>query len=99
MDFLKAIQICSTTSFRGEVKPSAPCCKILWHVKDPLRYDRDTDRQNSVTISYPVFPLCYKVCLVQPEQKILVDEPGMIRIQMGNTVVAVAWDALYNTIL
>jgi hypothetical protein len=24
----------------GEVKPSAPCHKILRHVKDPLRYDR-----------------------------------------------------------
>jgi hypothetical protein len=45
MDFLKVIQICNTTSFRGEVKPSAPCCKILWHVKDPLKYDRDTDRR------------------------------------------------------
>jgi hypothetical protein len=27
-------KIRSTTSFGGEVKPSAPCCKILWHVKD-----------------------------------------------------------------
>jgi hypothetical protein len=26
----------SRTSFGGEVKPSIPCHKILWHVKDPL---------------------------------------------------------------
>jgi hypothetical protein len=29
---------------------------ILWYVKNPLRYDTDTDRQNSADISYPVFP-------------------------------------------
>jgi hypothetical protein len=33
--FLRAIKIRSTTAFGGEVKPSAPCCKILRHVKDP----------------------------------------------------------------
>jgi hypothetical protein len=33
--FLRAIKISSMTSFQGEVKLSAPCCKILWHVKDP----------------------------------------------------------------
>jgi hypothetical protein len=32
--FLRAIKIHSTTYFRGAVKPSAPCCKILWHVTD-----------------------------------------------------------------
>jgi hypothetical protein len=24
---------------RREVKPSAPCLKMLWHVKNPFRYD------------------------------------------------------------
>jgi hypothetical protein len=38
---------------RREVKPST-ACKILWHVKDPYRYDRDIDRQNSVLISRTV---------------------------------------------
>jgi hypothetical protein len=33
--FLRAIKICSTTSFGGEVKPSASCLKILQHVKYP----------------------------------------------------------------
>jgi hypothetical protein len=30
----RAMKICSTTSFGGEVKPAEPC-KILRHVKDP----------------------------------------------------------------
>jgi hypothetical protein len=33
--FLKAIKISSTASLGGEVKPSAPCRKILRHVKEP----------------------------------------------------------------
>jgi hypothetical protein len=33
--FLRAIKVCSTTSFRGEVKLAVPCRKILQHVKDP----------------------------------------------------------------
>jgi hypothetical protein len=38
--FLRVIKIYSTTSFGGEIKPSAMCLKILRHVKVPLRYDR-----------------------------------------------------------
>jgi hypothetical protein len=52
---LRAIKVRITTCFGGEVKPSAPC-KILWHVKDTLRYERDADRQNSAPISRPVSP-------------------------------------------
>jgi hypothetical protein len=33
--FLRAIKIPSMPSFGGEVKPSAPCSKILRHVKIP----------------------------------------------------------------
>jgi hypothetical protein len=33
--FLWSIKFQSTTSFRGKVKPSASCCKILQHIKDP----------------------------------------------------------------
>jgi hypothetical protein len=42
--FLRAIRIHSKPYFRGEVKPSAPCLKILLSqlVKEPLRYERDT---------------------------------------------------------
>jgi hypothetical protein len=32
--FLRAIKICNTTSFGGEVNPLAPCGKILRHVKN-----------------------------------------------------------------
>jgi hypothetical protein len=39
--------------------------------------------------------------LLQPEQRTLMDESGMITTQMGSTVdqkmVAVAWGALYET--
>jgi hypothetical protein len=41
-EFLKAIKIRSMTSFRGKVKPSAPCRKILQHVKDHHRYEKNT---------------------------------------------------------
>jgi hypothetical protein len=37
---LRAIKIRSTTSFGGEVKPSARCRKILRHVKEPKRYEK-----------------------------------------------------------
>jgi hypothetical protein len=39
--------------------------------------------------------------LLQPKQRTQVDESGMIRTEMGSTVdqkvIAVAWDALYDT--
>jgi hypothetical protein len=31
--FLMAIEVHNMLSFGGEVKPSAPCCRILRHVK------------------------------------------------------------------
>jgi hypothetical protein len=99
--FLRAIKIRSTTFFWGEVKPPAPCRQILRQVKDSLGYDGDTDRQNSAAISRPISPLFGTRCLLQTEQGTLVDESGMIRTQLGSTVdqkmIAVAWDALYDT--
>jgi hypothetical protein len=53
--FLTAIEIRSTTSFGGEVKPSVPCRKILRRIKDPLRYNGDTDMQNSAALFSPSF--------------------------------------------
>jgi hypothetical protein len=47
--FLRAIKMRGTTSFGGEVKPSAPCHKISRHVKEPYRYERDICVQNSRT--------------------------------------------------
>jgi hypothetical protein len=34
-----AIKIRSMTSFGEEVKPSVSC-KVLWHVKEPYRYEK-----------------------------------------------------------
>jgi hypothetical protein len=34
--FLRAIEIPSTRSFGGKVKPSAPYLKILWRIKEPF---------------------------------------------------------------
>jgi hypothetical protein len=33
--FIRAIKVCSTTSFGGKVNSSVPCSKILQHVKFP----------------------------------------------------------------
>jgi hypothetical protein len=38
---LKVIKIHCTPSFGGEVKPEAPCCKILWHLKEFYEYERN----------------------------------------------------------
>jgi hypothetical protein len=45
----KGDTIRSTTSFGGEVKQSAPRRKILYHVKDPYKYEKRylLRRQNS----------------------------------------------------
>lgn len=53
--FLRAVEVRSTTSFRGEEKPPAPCCNILRRVEDPLMCDRDTGR----TIQWPFFPIFF----------------------------------------
>jgi hypothetical protein len=39
-EILMEIKIRSMTSFGGEVKPSITCRKILWHVKEPCRYEK-----------------------------------------------------------
>jgi hypothetical protein len=76
---LREIKIRGTTSYGGEVNPWAPCRKVLRHVKNTIRYDRDTDRQNSADIFRPVSPCC----LLLPEQRRLVGGSKMIRTQMG----------------
>jgi hypothetical protein len=40
--FLRMMIICNTASFRGEVKPSVPCHKILRHIKESYKYQKDT---------------------------------------------------------
>jgi hypothetical protein len=87
-----------TISFAGEVKPSATCRKILRHVKDPLRYDKNTDKQNSMAISRQVSTCFATRSLLKPEQGNQLGESEMIRNQMGNTIdqkmIADVWDAL-----
>jgi hypothetical protein len=96
-EILRAIIIRSTTSFGGEVKPSGPCRMFLRHPKSPLRYGRYTDSQNSPTISRPV-PSCFATrCLLQPEQRNLVDESGMIRTRMESTKIR-KWLQLYGAL-
>jgi hypothetical protein len=38
-EFLRAIKIYSTPSFRGEVKPEAKCHNILQHVKVTCKFE------------------------------------------------------------
>jgi hypothetical protein len=52
---LRSIKNRSTTSFGREVKQSAPCCKILQHVKDPCGYEQRY-RQNSPTFLATLLP-------------------------------------------
>jgi hypothetical protein len=56
--FLRAAKICSTPSFGGEVKPEAPCHKILQHVKEPYRCGRNTSYTKS-TIPFTQILLIY----------------------------------------
>jgi hypothetical protein len=51
------------------------------NAKDPVMYDRDTDRQNSPTFFAKFLPSS-----LQPEHRALVDESGTIITQMGRTV-------------
>jgi hypothetical protein len=62
----------SPTSFGWKVKLLAPFRKISRHVKDPLRYVRDTDRRNHLLSSFS--PIRYYVSLLQPEKTTMVDE-------------------------
>jgi hypothetical protein len=57
--FLRMLNVHSMTSFRGEAKLLAPCYKFLWHIKNPLRYVRDINRQNVGAISHCFSALHY----------------------------------------
>jgi hypothetical protein len=51
--FLRVIKIHSTLSFRWQVKPEAPCCKTLRHVKNLLTYQRYSIRKILIPSSIP----------------------------------------------
>jgi hypothetical protein len=53
--FLRAINICGTISFGGEVKPKVPCRKIKRHV-NPTGMKEILSRQNSAAIYSLISP-------------------------------------------
>jgi hypothetical protein len=64
--FLRAIKICSTPSFRWEVKLEVPCRKTLRNVKDLLKSLGDEQTKFS-------FPL--SILLLAPETSLLTGLP------------------------
>jgi hypothetical protein len=100
--FLRAITIRSTTSFEGEVKPSAPCHKIYGTLKIPAKYDRDTSSAKFTAIFRQVLPASLPDVCAGYFQRALADESGMITCQMGKHNGSEngrsAWDALCDII-
>jgi hypothetical protein len=73
--FLRVMKVRSTPSFAWEVKPEVPCHTILWHVKDPLTYQRYWIREILIPLSIPPARstcLCWYDC-----QRALVDKSGV----------------------
>jgi hypothetical protein len=58
--FLRVIQICYVPSFGGEVKPEAPCCKVLRHVKVNCKYERNLSKDKFSFLS-PVSTAWYQM--------------------------------------
>jgi hypothetical protein len=70
-EFLRTIKNNSKTFFRREVKPSAPCHKILPHVKETYCW------QNSWPFLAKFLPASLSSVPAGYCQTALVDEPGM----------------------
>jgi hypothetical protein len=82
--FLMAIKVCSTPSFGLEVKPEAPCHKILWHVKEPcVEWLRCYVGKIQGHFSPP--PWVTARCL-WCSQTALKDESGVLEIRWGCTI-------------
>jgi hypothetical protein len=77
------MKICSTLSFRGEVKPKVPFCKILRHGKGTYGMKGDTCRQSSWTSLTMVLPALVLGVSASYCQRAVVGESGMIRTQKG----------------
>jgi hypothetical protein len=80
---LIAIEIRSTPSFGGEVKPVVPRRNILQHVKELYEYERYIYRY-SLTFLAQCLPTSILRVLAGYCQRAQVCESGMIRTQMGN---------------
>jgi hypothetical protein len=61
---LRAIKTCSTPYFGGVVKPLAPCHKILWHVKQPSKMNKDTSSGQIHHFLTQFLLLCYQMTLL-----------------------------------
>jgi hypothetical protein len=58
--FSRAIKIRITPSFGGEVKLSAPCSRILRHVKRTSKYEHEYTSKAKIVVSFARFLLmCY----------------------------------------
>jgi hypothetical protein len=99
--FLRALKIRIAISFGEKVNPSVPCCTILRNIKDPAEYESDISYAKFTAISLQVPPdsllgVSAGVCQID-----LVDESGVIRIQMGTHSRSEngrsAWDTFYDT--
>jgi hypothetical protein len=76
----RAIKIRSTTSFGGEVEPSAPCRNILQHVKGPCRA---TSPQNLGIFLAKFLPVSLLGVSASICHRALVGESGRTGTQMG----------------
>jgi hypothetical protein len=78
MDF-KGDKVRSTSSFGAEVRPSAPCRKILWHFKNPTNMKKIL-RSSKIQRSFLLHvSLANRWLLIKVCQRALVHESGMIR--------------------
>jgi hypothetical protein len=60
---LRVIKVHSTPSFRGEVKPQAPCSEI-WHVKNHLQALKEILHKAKFSFLSPTPPACYQMSLL-----------------------------------
>jgi hypothetical protein len=75
--FLRVIKVCSTPSFRGEVKPEAPCRKVLWHEKYHLQVWTEILNKAKFSSHLPIPPACYQMSLLVG---LLESSGGQIRV-------------------
>jgi hypothetical protein len=55
----KVMKIHSTPYFGGKIKQSAPCCKILRHVKELYDYKREISWKKSIISLAQILLICY----------------------------------------
>jgi hypothetical protein len=61
--FLRVIKFRSTPNFRGAVKLSTPCHKILWHIKNLLVWT-EILRKDELPFLSPISPVSYHMPLL-----------------------------------